>query len=152
MFGEMAAVDGKPRSANVEAIEESFIGQMNEKDFAGALTEHAQIAIALLRHAVAQVRALTIRVFEFSTLAANNRIQAELLRLARQGRLDGNTSTIAPAPKHAEIASRVSSHREAVTREISRLEAVGILQRGTRSIVVKNVSRLATMVHQATQE
>ena len=114
------------------------------------LIDEPRMAKALLVHAVAQIRALTTRVFEFSTLAVNNRIQAELLRLARQGRLDGNIATIAPVPKHAEIASRISTHREAVAREISRLEALGLLQRKTRSIVITDLARLARMVDDAT--
>jgi CRP-like cAMP-binding protein len=150
MFGEMAAVDGKPRSATVEAIEESFLGQMTEKDFGSAMIEQPRIAVGLLQHAVAQIRILTTRIFEFSTLAVNNRIQAELLRLARQADVDGNISTIAPAPKHAEIASRISTHREAVAREFSRLEAVGLLRRKSRRIIVTDLERLARMVDEAT--
>jgi CRP-like cAMP-binding protein len=100
---------------------------------------------------VGQIRVLTTRVFEFSTLAVNNRIQAELLRLARQaGGVDGNIATIEPAPKHAEIASRISTHREAVAREISRLEALGLLQRKSRRIIITDLRRLARMVEEAT--
>ena len=150
MFGEMAAVDGKPRSATVEAIEPSFLGQMSEQDFGRAMIEQPRIAIGLLQHAVGQIRVLTTRIFEFSTLAVNNRIQAELLRLARQAGVDGNIATIAPAPKHAEIASRISTHREAVAREISRLEALGLLERKSRRIVITDLKRLARMVEEAT--
>jgi CRP-like cAMP-binding protein len=150
MFGEMAAVDGKPRSASVEAIEPSFLGQISEQDFGRAMIEQPQIAIGLLQHAVGQIRVLTTRIFEFSTLAVNNRIQAELLRLARDAGVDGNTATIAPAPKHAEIASRISTHREAVAREISRLEALGLLQRKSRCIIITDLKRLARMVEEAT--
>lgn len=151
MFGEMAAVDAKPRSATVEAIEPSFLGQMSEQDFGRAMIEQPRIAIGLLQHAVGQIRVLTTRVFEFSTLAVNNRIQAELLRLARQaGGVDGNIATIEPAPKHAEIASRISTHREAVAREISRLEALGLLQRKSRRIIITDLKRLARMVEEAT--
>ena len=71
---------------------------------------------------VMTIRSLTTRVYElFSTLAVNNRIQAELLRLASFTCQGGNSARIAPAPTHVEIASRVSSHREAVTRELNRL-------------------------------
>ena len=86
--------------------------------------------------------ALTERVFEFSALAVNNRIHAELLRLARDHMTAENTAAIQPAPTHAEIASRISTHREAVTRELSRLSRAGIVVRRSGALVVEDVERL----------
>lgn len=73
--------------------------------------------------------ALTTRVYDFSTLAVKNRIQAELLRLANLVPKDGKSARIFPAPTHGEIASRVSTHREAVTRELNRLCRIGVAER-----------------------
>ena len=39
---------------------------------------------------------------------------------------NGKSARIAPAPTHTEIASRVSTHREAVTREFARLSRIGL--------------------------
>jgi CRP-like cAMP-binding protein len=149
LFGEIAAIDGKPRSATVEAIDKSCIGHISAKDFSNAIIEHREIAMGLLQHAVGQIRALTRRVFEFSTLAVSNRIQAEVLRQARQAGVNGNVATIAPAPRHADLASRISTHREAVTREFSRLEALGLIHRNSKYIIVKDVERLARLVDAA---
>jgi predicted transcriptional regulator len=59
---------------------------------------------------------------------------------------------IVPAPTHAEIANRVGTHREAVTRELNRLLQIGIIERRRDSLLVKDVDRLAQMVHDATGE
>jgi CRP/FNR family cyclic AMP-dependent transcriptional regulator len=101
---------------------------------------------------VMKIRALTTRVYEFSTLAVNNRIQAELLRLANLASKDGKSARIVPAPTHVEIASRVSTHREAVTRELSRLSRIGIIERTGADLIVKDIERLSEMVHDATGE
>jgi hypothetical protein len=101
---------------------------------------------------VRNVRTLTKRVYEFSTLAVNNRIQAELLRLAGLGTREGKGARISPAPTHAEIASRVSTHREAVTRELNRLSRVGIIERRSGALVVHDLDRLAAMVNEMTGE
>ena len=98
------------------------------------------------------IRALTSRVYEFSTLAVNNRIQAELLRLANLAPQGGNAARIAPAPTHVEIASRVSTHREAVTRELNRLSRMGLIERRDGTLLVKDLDRLAKMVHEASGE
>jgi CRP-like cAMP-binding protein len=110
------------------------------------------VAQALLPQLVTKIRALTNRVYEFSTLAVNNRIQAELLRLASLGTRQGKAAQIVPAPTHVEIASRVSTHREAVTRELNRLARIGIIERKRGALLVKDVDRLAEMVHEATGE
>ena len=57
-----------------------------------------------------------------------------------------------PAPTHVEIASRVSTHREAVTRELNRLSRIGIIERRGGPLLVKDVDRLAGMVQSATGE
>ena len=106
----------------------------------------------LLPQLVTKIPALTTRVYEFSTLAVSNRIQAELLRLASLADPAGKAARIAPAPTHTEIASRVSTHREAVTRELARLSRIGLIERERNALLVKDVERLAEMVHEATGE
>jgi CRP-like cAMP-binding protein len=113
------------------------------------LETEPKVAKALLEHFVAEIRELTTRVYEFSTLAVRYRIQAELLRLARLATPEGRTARIAPAPTHAEIASRTSTHREAVTRELNRLAKIGILEQRSRELWITDVERLAGLVLEA---
>jgi CRP-like cAMP-binding protein len=120
--------------------------------FQELLATEPTVAQALLPQLVTKIRALTTRVYEFSTLAVNNRIQAELLRLANLAPKQGKSARIVPAPTHVEIAGRVSTHREAVTRELNRLSRIGITERQGSALVVKDVDRLAEMVHEATGE
>ncbi len=81
-FGEIAAIDREPRSAGAEAIEPCTVACLNANQFEALLLKHPAMAYATLRHLGAEVRRLTERVLEFSTLMVQNRIQAELLRLA----------------------------------------------------------------------
>ena len=60
---------------------------------------------------------------------------------------EDKTANIVPAPTHAEIASRTSTHREAVTRELNRLAKLGIIEQRNRMLFVKDVSRLRALVH-----
>ena len=59
---------------------------------------------------------------------------------------------IVPPPTHVEIASRVSTHREAVTRELTRLTRIGIVKRSGDALLVSDVERLTQMVQDATGE
>jgi DNA-binding GntR family transcriptional regulator len=83
-----------------------------------------------------------------STLGVKNRIHAELLRLAQRKMKDGKTAVISPAPTHADIASRVSTHREAVTRELNQLAHIGLLERRPGALFVADVPTLARMVEE----
>jgi CRP-like cAMP-binding protein len=152
VFGEYAAIDGEPRSASVEARTSCLIASMSAQEFRKLLKTEPVVMQAMLQRLVRNVRSLTKRVYEFSTLAVNNRIQAELLRLASQVPLEGKGARLEPRPTHAEIASRVSTHREAVTRELNRLSRIGIIEQRGHAILVKDIDRLAQMVHEATGE
>jgi len=152
VFGEIAAIDGCPRSAAIEARTRCVIASISSLAFRELLQSNPSVALAVLRYFGAKVRALTTRVYEFSALAVSNRVQAEILRLAKLAPSEGRGACIDPAPTHAEIASRVSSHREAVTRELNRLSRLGIVERRGRALIVKDVEHLAAMVREVTGE
>ena len=147
-FGELAAIDGGPRSANVVALADSLIASMPAKVFWDVLHDHPEVAAAVMRHLTRLVRRLSERVFEISTLAVRNRIHAELLRLARRNMDDDNSAAISPAPTHADIASRVSTHREAVTRELNDLTRAGLIERQSGTLMIRDVAELARMVEE----
>jgi CRP/FNR family transcriptional regulator, cyclic AMP receptor protein len=152
MFGEYAAIDGAPRSATIEARAGCYVASMSGATFRELLKQEPTLMLALLEQFVAKIRVLTTRVYEFSVLAVNNRIQAELLRLAKLAPQSGKSARIGSAPTHSEIASRISTHREAVTRELNRLSRLGIVERQGNALLVKDVDRLADMVREITGE
>jgi len=152
MFGDLSAIDGKPRSANVVAIADSFVISMPANVFQGVLQAYPAVAMAALHELVDLVRGLCERVIEMSTLGVRNRIHAELLRLAQRKMKDGKTAVLSPAPTHADIASRVSTHREAVTREFNHLAQIGLLERRTGALLVTDVPELARIVEEVRHE
>jgi CRP-like cAMP-binding protein len=140
MFGEIAAIDGLPRSASVEASGESIIATLPRKRFMALMEEHPGFALAVARQLAGHVRRLTTRVFEFSTMAVRQRLRAELLRLASPDAA-GDTAVIAHVPTHAELASRISTHREAVSREMAWLESHGYTVKQGRSLSIASLAR-----------
>ena len=92
------------------------------------------------------VRLLSERVVEFSSLDVRNRIHAELLRMAWQNMDNANTATISPAPRHVDLASRISTHREAITRELTQLSSSGLIHKEKNSLRINDVVKLENMV------
>lgn len=145
-FGELSAIDGQARSASVVALEPSWIATLSRERFWAVLREHPAVTEQLLRQLAALVRNLTERVVDFSTLAVRNRIQAELVRMAREAGVAGNQAILAPAPRHADIGSRVSTNREAVARELAELARNGLVEKRRGALVLLDVQALAAMV------
>ena len=62
--------------------------------------------------------------------------------MAASGTRSGKSVVISPAPTHYEIAARIGSHREAVTREFTRLEKEHIVEIGRGQIRIMDVALL----------
>lgn len=151
-FGELSAVDGGPRSANVIALTETLLASLPGDTFRRILIEHPELATRMMGYLAGLIRKLSDRVVEFSVLAVRNRIHAELLRLARDHGVDGNRAIVSPAPTHANFATRVSTHRERVTRELNALSRDGLLRQRRGELVVLDVDRLAQLVESGLEE
>jgi CRP-like cAMP-binding protein len=145
-FGDFAAIDGLSRSADVVAIEDTLLASMGPAVFMKLLHEHSDVCDRVMRRLVNGVRELTDRIYDFSTLGVQNRVHAEVLRLARQAGVAGNSATIDPAPKHAEIAAQISTYREQVTRELGAMAKQGLVRRSGHALVVTDVARLERIV------
>jgi CRP/FNR family cyclic AMP-dependent transcriptional regulator len=143
IFGEFSAIDRLPRSASGVALTDCTLARMPASAFVGLLQEENKVAVHLVELLVKKIRSMSERVFEVSALAVRERLRRELVRLAMMiGKKEGGVITIVPAPTHYEIAARIGSHREAVTREINRLELEKVLEIGRRSIRITDLERL----------
>ncbi|MBL8808156.1 MAG: Crp/Fnr family transcriptional regulator [Rhodospirillales bacterium] len=142
--GELAAIDGAPRSASVEALAPTLLATLPRQAFLDAVLANAPAQLALLKHLAHMVRHATTRIVELSTQGANNRVYAEILRLAKSA--PGTRPAIRPIPAHGEIAARVSTTRETVARVFSDLAKKKIVAREKDQLVVLDPPRLAAMV------
>ena len=151
VFGELSAIDQKPRSANVVALDNVTIASVSATEFWQLVRDYPAIAEATLRRLTALVRSLSDRVVEFSTLAVRNRIHAELLRLGRDHMTTESSALIVPSPTHAEIANRISTHREAVSRELSDLARSGIVERRDGGLFIPDVNELSQLLEEGVE-
>jgi CRP-like cAMP-binding protein len=148
MFGDLAAIDGAPRSADVVALEDVLAASLTPAGFRALLAAEPLVQERVLQRLAGLVRSLSERVIDLSTLGVQNRIHAELLRLARATGVQDNRALLAPAPRHADIASQVSTYREQVTRELSALAKQGLVAKEGGAVAVLDVARLQRMVEE----
>jgi CRP/FNR family transcriptional regulator, cyclic AMP receptor protein len=144
-FGELAAIDGRPRSADVVALAPGLIASMGPAAFRELLREEWVVNERVLLRLADLARGLVDRVVELSTLNVHQRVCMELLRIARSTGAGDKDVRIEPAPKHTDLANRVSTYREQVTRELSALARAGVLVRDGGALVVRDMVRLQSM-------
>lgn len=146
-FGDLSAIDGQPRSADVVTLEPSVLACLPSESFLALLGREPVVSMRMMASLTQLVRRLTERVIELSTLGVQTRLHAELLRLAHAAGVHDNTARIDPAPAHAVLAGKISTNREQVTREISALTRRGVLRKdGTHTLVVTDVRELEALV------
>ena len=146
MFGEIAVLDGGPRSATIVASSDLVMAAMRAGDFVKCIESSPAAGLWLARALVSGVRRLTEQVFELSALNVQARIHCELLRLAQKGEQRSGGIEVRNAPTHAEIANRIGTHREAVTREMRALSDMKIIRHSRRSLMIIDLARLERFV------
>lgn len=142
MFGEIAILDGKPRSASVEALSDIVLDAMRGNDFMACLESSPAAGIWLARRFALSLRRSTEKVFELSVLNVAARVACELLRLAEEGTHCSEGIEIRPVPTHETLSKRIGTHREAVTRELGSLSKAKTIRYEKRRLVIMDLAAL----------
>jgi CRP/FNR family cyclic AMP-dependent transcriptional regulator len=148
--GELAAIDNQPRSSGNIAMTDVTIARMPASVFRTVLV-HPDVCHQLLTLMAGYIRTLSNRINEFTTLDVRHRIYAELLRLSRPETTRSKRAVISPPPPHADIAARVSTRRESVTREFKVLERGGLIERRRGAIVLTDTEWLRRLIEEASE-
>ena len=146
MFGELSAIDHLPRTANIITLEKSHIGALSSRDYWQLIEKYPAIAESALKRLVSLVRFLVDRVYQNGAFDVKERVRMEVLRLARESMSGEDVATIEKFPTHREIANRVNTHREAVTRELNELSRMGLIAQQQRVLTVTSVAELQELL------
>ena len=137
VFGELSLLDGKPRSANVVAIEETELLMLRRVDFLQLIYKTPQIATALLAELATRMRKTDRQIEGLALLDVTSRISDTLLQLAtEQGAETTDGVTIESRPTQQELANMSGTTRETVSRVLKRLEGQGYINRNGRKITI----------------
>ena len=146
--GELAAIDGRERSAAIKAESSKVaVALMPAVRFLNLVTHHPSVANAMLQRMATMLRRSTDRIMELSSLGARNRVHAELLRLADVDD-DHQTARVEPMPVHSDIASRVSTTRESVARTMGELLRDGVVSKTDGGLLIEDYPKLQRMVRE----
>ena len=140
--GQLSAIDGQPRSACVIAVDDTSVGILSPANFEKVVKNHPSVAWNVISELARIVRNSTRRIVDVSTLGANERVVAEILRRANNVCDDNGSALLSPVPVHSEVAGRVSTSRETVARVMSTLGRRQLVTKVETGLFVPDVRRL----------
>jgi CRP/FNR family transcriptional regulator, cyclic AMP receptor protein len=136
-FGEMALLDNEPRSATAIAIEETELLSLHRTDFQTVLADNKSITIALIRSLTARLRRANHQISTLALLDVYGRVARVIAEMARdEGRRLRDGRIAFRRATHQEIANRIGTTRETVTRMLKDLERQGLIHVEGREMVV----------------
>jgi len=124
VFGEMAALDGAPRSADVVALTPVRVAKLRAEPFSALLKQEPGLALALARLEAMRLRDLNQR-FAIGASDATTRLLAALAYLARKSSPANAVQAVIPPLAQRELAVLAGLARETASRTLSKLRSRG---------------------------
>jgi len=140
--GEVSAIDGMPGQAQLVAIKDSVVARMDYEEFASLMSRNPRLSAEVARKMCESIRTLCDRVYELSAMPVARRIDLELYRLAASHSEDGVSAILDEMPRHVEIANRVNTQRESVTKHFTRLRKHGVIIKKKGKVVIPDIELL----------
>ena len=132
-FGEMAAMDGAPRSATIVTKEPSEILIIHRDDFDRALSSNTDMMLSLLKVFLERLRKADEKIESLAFMNVCDRVASFLMQSADP---QGGTWVVREALTHQEIADMVGSSRETVSRAIKELLKAGYISIERKRITI----------------
>lgn len=124
-FGEIAAIDGGPRSAGVVALTRARVCVIAAAPFMSFALSTPEASLHVMRMLAVLLREKDARLLELTILPVRARLIALLLRMARPR--EGGGMVVSPPRQHHELAARIGTRREVVTRILGALGREGLV-------------------------
>jgi CRP/FNR family transcriptional regulator, cyclic AMP receptor protein len=133
-FGDMA-LDGEPRSASVMTVEASKLAVVQREDFRRFLAENPEAAFALIVTLIRRARSLTRTVGNLALLDVYGRVARLLIDSASE---ESGRTVVTEKMTQQEMAERIGSSREMVSRILTDLKAGGYISIESGRIVIRH--------------
>ncbi len=150
-IAELPVFDGGPYPASAIALENTEIAFISRRDFQAFCMEHPEVALKVLALVGARLRRLVGIIEELSFTTIRQRLVSTLIRLAQSEgkKTERGIEFLLPA-SHQELANQLGTVRELVSRNLTRLQAEGLLEVDARQVIVKDLKGLSEVLNTST--
>lgn len=149
-FGEMALLDGEPRSATVRAVEDSRLFTIRREDFLNALKKQADLALTLLSEMSRRLRKSNRQISSLALMRVYGRVAATLLQLmeergVRTRTKDGKSIILVKdRPTQQFMADMSGTTRETVSRVLNYFQKKGYIVMDGKDLLILQEEELKT--------
>lgn len=143
ILGDIAAVDGLPRSGTATTMDEVEAGMMQAEAFTEFLSDRPGVAVELIRTVSGRLRDSDRRGVEFAALDSVGRVASRIVALAdRYGAETPDGIVLELAITQAELAGWAGCSVEATTKALHTLRKSGMVSTARRKITILDLDRL----------
>src|SRR6185437_1298905 len=148
-IAELPVFDGGNYPASASAVNEVAALFVSRQDFHSMCLVHPQVALKVLRIVGKRLRTLVGIIEELSFTTVRSRLISLLLKFAKQhGKTAGAVTLTLPA-SNQELAAQIGTVRELVSRNMSRLQAEGLIKLDGRDVIIPDLQALRGQLENA---
>ncbi|MGQ0569168.1 MAG: Crp/Fnr family transcriptional regulator [Armatimonadota bacterium] len=147
VFGEMALLDGLPRSASAVTLEDSVLHTLSREEFQRYLAASPQLASALLSFLSGRIRHVMGYTETLAFLDVYGRVARVLLDMAERYGVKENGVVINVDLTQAELATMVGATRERINRALAAFRSQGLIETRGKKIVLLDSKRLGERIY-----
>jgi CRP/FNR family transcriptional regulator, cyclic AMP receptor protein len=143
LIGDLAALEGRPRSASAEAVDEVRALTVPRAAFERFVASHPAVALVLLHNLARRLRIADTQRLEFAAYDVVGRVARRLVELcASHGEPCEDGVAITLPLSQDELAAWTAASREAVAKALHVLRGLGWVRTQRRRIVVVDLDAL----------
>jgi CRP/FNR family transcriptional regulator, cyclic AMP receptor protein len=147
IVGEIAVLDGGPRTCDAFAMTDCELLVLNRRDFMPYLEKHPEICLMLIKILCEKLRRTSEQVEDLVFRHVKGRIAKALLQLSkRSGRAQVDSGLLALHLSQSELGNIVGSTRESVNKQLTEWEKEGIVAIAKELIIIRNAVALERLV------
>jgi CRP/FNR family cyclic AMP-dependent transcriptional regulator len=144
-IAELPVFDGGNYPASAQAVDDCVLLFFGRQDFHALCLQYPQVALKVLKIVGARLRRLVGIIEELSFTTVRHRLMALLVRLGKaEGARNGDAIVVTLPMNNSELAAQIGTVRELVSRNLSRLQAEGLIVVDNRKLEIPSLKRLET--------
>jgi CRP/FNR family cyclic AMP-dependent transcriptional regulator len=148
-IAEIPVFDGGPYPASAVANLDTTLLFVSKRDFRTLILEHPEVGVKVLKNVGMRLRRLVALIEELSFTTVRSRLVMLLARLANSVGQHTERGTEFVLPANQEIAAQIGTVRELVSRNLSRLQAEGLIRLDGKQVIVPDAAALQSAGEEA---
>jgi CRP/FNR family transcriptional regulator/CRP/FNR family cyclic AMP-dependent transcriptional regulator len=148
IFGELAIIDGLPRSASAVAVMDTVVHTLSRERFREYMRRWPQLALNFMQTLTKKVRYSTHQVDSLASMAISQRLARKLLELGQNyGTAEAQGVRLNTALTQSDLASMIGATRESTNKILRQFRDDGLITLNNgQTIIIRDVEALRTLV------